>query len=152
MTIHKQVGVNLQITARAWRKKADAAAARLGLSEAAGWTLFSLLQTGDGTHLAVLADAMGLEGPSVSRQLDNLVAAGLVERRDDPQDRRAKALYLTRAGRDICARMDRLLNEVRVYLLQGLSREDIDTLFRVCRHIQDRAGHPAALQVLDDAT
>jgi MarR family transcriptional regulator for hemolysin len=148
MSVQKQVGVELQRTARAWRKQADAAAARLGLSEAVGWTLFSLQETGDGTHLSVLADTMGLEAPSVSRLLDILVSGGLVERRDDPRDRRAKTLHLTSLGHEMCARMEIMMNEMRIHLLDGLSPEDIDTLLRVCRDIQARAGQPAPLRVL----
>jgi MarR family transcriptional regulator, transcriptional regulator for hemolysin len=145
------VGFSLQITARAWRKKADSTVARLGLSDAAGWALANLLRLGDGTHLSALAESMCLEGPSAARLLDNLAAAGLVERRDDPHDRRVKTLHLTASGQDICRRMNELMTEIRAYLLQDISAEDLNTVLRACRLIQARAGHPAALQVLDEA-
>lgn len=143
--IYKNIGVALHSTARAWRKRADAIAARLGLSEAAGWALLTLQHTGDGTHLATLADAMGLEGPSVSRLLTTLINAGLVERRDDPADGRAKTLHVTAAGQDICTRLNELLHGVRAYLLQDVSHEDMLVLLRVCGNIQGRADAPVLL-------
>lgn len=149
-TLHKQVGVALQSTARAWRKRADAVAAQLGLSEAAGWTLLSLQHAGAGAHLTVLADVMGLEGPSVSRQLNTLVEAGLVERRDDPGDRRAKTLHITLAGQEVCTRLNSLLHDVRVHLLQDASVEEMAVLLRVCQRIQARAAAPARLGMLED--
>lgn len=149
---HKQIGLTLLCTARAWRKRADSVAARLGLSDAAGWTLMTLHHCGDGTHLATLADTMGLEGPSVSRLLGTLIEAGLVERRDDPADRRAKTLHVTASGRETCNRLDLALNDVRAYLLQDSTPEEMAVLLRVCRRIQARAAVPPALCAPEDPT
>lgn len=46
----------------------------------------------------VLAERMGLEAMTLSAHLDRLEAAGLVERRPDPTDRRAKIVHLTRTA------------------------------------------------------
>ena len=47
-----------------------------------------------------IADAVGRGAPAVSRSVDSLVRAGLVERLQDPDNRRRLALRLTDAGRD----------------------------------------------------
>jgi MarR family transcriptional regulator for hemolysin len=49
----------------------------------------------------VLAERMGLEAMTLSAYLDRLEAAGLVERRPDPTDRRAKIVHLTRTADDV---------------------------------------------------
>ena len=47
-----------------------------------------------------VAKAIGRGAPAVSRSVDALVRAGLVERTQDPNNRRRLALRLTRQGRD----------------------------------------------------
>ena len=47
-----------------------------------------------------VAKAVGRGAPAVSRSVDTLVRAGLVERTQDPDTRRRLALRLTQAGRD----------------------------------------------------
>jgi DNA-binding MarR family transcriptional regulator len=47
-----------------------------------------------------VAHAVGRGAPAVSRAVDSLVRAGLVERTQDPDNRRRLALRLTEAGRE----------------------------------------------------
>lgn len=47
-----------------------------------------------------VANAVGRGAPAVSRSIETLVRAGLVERQADPNNRRRLALRLTEAGRD----------------------------------------------------
>lgn len=47
-----------------------------------------------------VASAVGRGAPAVSRSVDSLVRAGLIERQPDPAHRRRLALRLTEAGRD----------------------------------------------------
>jgi DNA-binding MarR family transcriptional regulator len=62
-----------------------------------------LLQAIAGKEPATLNDvakAIGRGAPAVSRSVDTLVRSGLVERMQDPNNRRRLALRLTQAGRD----------------------------------------------------
>src|SRR6478672_5259599 len=52
------------------------------------------------TTLNDVAKAIGRGAPAVSRSVDALVRAGLVERTQDPKNRRRLALRLTQGGRD----------------------------------------------------
>ena len=47
-----------------------------------------------------IAGAVGRGAPAISRAVDSLVRAGLVERTQDPDNRRRLALRLTEAGRE----------------------------------------------------
>lgn len=63
-----------------------------------------LLSTIAGKEPATLNDvakAIGRGAPAVSRSVDALVRSGLVERTQDPNNRRRLALRLTQAGRDL---------------------------------------------------
>ncbi|GHF37276.1 DNA-binding MarR family transcriptional regulator [Deinococcus metalli] len=58
-----------------------------------------------------LADLTGLSLPAASHLTDRLVQRGLAERRENPDDRRAKTLALTPAGHTFLDDMDRRINE-----------------------------------------
>lgn len=68
-----------------------------------------------------MAEELGVEGPSLVRVLDQLCIAGLVERRDDPRDGRAKTLHLTPEGDKLAAVIEDAVREVRAHLLSGIS-------------------------------
>jgi DNA-binding MarR family transcriptional regulator len=53
-----------------------------------------------GLRVTELADRHRLATNTVSNLIQQMVVAGLVTRRDDPRDRRAVTVELTRAGRD----------------------------------------------------
>lgn len=54
--------------------------------------------------LSQVAKAVGRGAPAVSRSIDTLVRAGLVERQADPQNRRRLAMRLTQRGHDTLSR------------------------------------------------
>ena len=60
---------------------------------------------GDCGELSVgaLGERLGIKLPAASIQADHLVQAGLIERTEDPEDRRRVRLRLTRRGEEIMA-------------------------------------------------
>ncbi len=61
--------------------------------------LLSCLEHGDGQKPRDLAEQVCLDASSLTGLLDRTEKAGLIERRPDPDDRRALRIYLTDAGR-----------------------------------------------------
>ena len=68
--------------------------------EAARRKLLGAIRRAEPATLNQVAAAVGRGAPAVSRSVDSLVRAGLVERQSDPAHRRRLALRLTEAGRD----------------------------------------------------
>jgi DNA-binding MarR family transcriptional regulator len=56
-------------------------------------------------NLAAVADGLGIHPSNATRACDRLVAAGLLDRRDNPADRRNLLLELTPSGRELVARV-----------------------------------------------
>ena len=56
-------------------------------------------------NMSSVAEGLGVNPPNASRTCDRLVREGLLDRRDDPSDRRNVALTLTPAGRRLVAAM-----------------------------------------------
>jgi MarR family transcriptional regulator for hemolysin len=79
----------------------------------------------------VLAEALGLEGPSLVRLLDQLCARGLVERRDDSSDGRAKILHLTQEGRALAGVVEPAVDAFRTQLVSEVSDDDLAAALRV---------------------
>ena len=82
---------------------------------------------------------MGIEGPSLVRLIDLLQAEGLLERREDPTDRRAKMLHLTALGEKRADDINRVLRRVRSHLLKDISAEDLAVTFEALQKIEQRA-------------
>lgn len=70
------------------------------LVERARRKLLSAIGANEPATLNQVAEAVRRGAPAVSRSVDTLVRAGLVERTQDPDNRRRLALRLTRQGRD----------------------------------------------------
>jgi MarR family transcriptional regulator for hemolysin len=116
---------------RAYRAAVDKVAAEYGLSQATGLPVLLLGRLGDGVRCGVLAESLGVEAPSLVRVTDHLIESGLVERREDAHDRRAKTLHLTDEGKRRAARMEEALVPFRRQLFDGIPEADVDACLRV---------------------
>jgi DNA-binding MarR family transcriptional regulator len=74
--------------------------------------------------LTGVSAALGLDTSTLSRTVDGLVRAGLVDRAEDPADRRSLRLTLTAAGRAKVAFIDETCNRYYAGLLAGMSERD----------------------------
>lgn len=135
---------NLMVLSRAYRGAADKALADYGLSQATAWPVILAGRLGDGVRQGALAEALGVEGPSLVRVLDQLVAAGLMERREDALDRRAKTLHLTEAGHALRKEVEDVLVELRRRLFDGVSEADLQACLRVFDSLKAALGRGAA--------
>ncbi len=137
--IHSEFGLLVARLGRLWRREADQALAAHGLSEATAIPLLVLSRRGKCVRQGELAEEVGIEGPSLVRLIDLLQAEGLVERREDPTDRRAKMLHLTALGEIRADEINRILRRVRAHLLKDISGEDLAVTFEVLQRIEQRA-------------
>jgi len=133
-------------TGRLWRRAADQKLQPFGLTEATWLPLLRISRSATPMHQKELAAALSLDNSSVVRLIDNLEAAGLVERQEG-EDRRAKAIVLTEAGRRTVVEVERVAQSVREEALAGLPRADVETAFRVLEHISAVFSRPIEEQV-----
>jgi MarR family transcriptional regulator for hemolysin len=134
--IQAELGLLVARLARVWRRKADQTLSAHGLSEATAHPLLILSRGGPNVRQGVLAEEMGLEGPSVVRLIDLLAAEGMVERREDPTDRRAKMLHLTDLGEAKADEIKRVMWRLRADLMKGISPDELAVTFDVLRRIE----------------
>jgi MarR family transcriptional regulator for hemolysin len=134
---------DLIVNARSYRMVADKALADLGLSQATAWPIVMAGRLGDGVRQGAVADALGVEGPSLTRVIDQLVAAELMQRKEDPSDRRAKTLHLTPAGAAQRLCIESVLMDLRRRVFDGASYEDLAAFVRVLELLRGHLGRHA---------
>jgi DNA-binding MarR family transcriptional regulator len=123
-----------------------------GIDWAAHALLFHLVQHGP-QRASALAEAACVDPSTVSRQVGDLVRAGLVERQPDPEDGRASLLVATPRGHEMhdarLARRERMFARV----VEGWPDEDVDRLTRLLARFNDSyiAVRPALLAELGPA-
>lgn len=138
-SIHAEIGFLIARLARLWRREANQVLADHGLSEATALPLMVLSRQDKCVRQGVLAEELGIEGPSLVRLIDLLQAEGLVERREHPTDRRAKMLHLTPMGEAKAAEINRVLRRLRTYLLKDLESDRLAATFEALQTIEQRA-------------
>ncbi|MBV2163665.1 MAG: MarR family transcriptional regulator [Comamonas sp.] len=132
------LGVRLVGLGRRWRKTLDTQLATNGLSDAAWTPLMHLLRLGDGLSQTELAAAIGLEGSSLVRLLDMLVAQGLIERQAHASDRRIKLIYLTPQGRQTATEVRQRLTAIEDALLVDLEPQAAQWMLQAFDRIEAR--------------
>ncbi|SIS65493.1 MarR family winged helix-turn-helix transcriptional regulator [Neptunomonas antarctica] len=83
---------------------------------------------GEGVRQVDLAEALEVKPITLARLLDELEKNGLVERRRDPQDRRAHQVYLTSAAQPHLASIKKVIEVIRNEALSDLTEEQIENL------------------------
>ena len=93
----------------------------------------------EGLKMNELSRLLMVTGGNVTAIVDQLEHEGLVERLDEPSDRRAYRIRLTRSGERGFAEMARAHEEWVVSLLEGLSRREREELLRLLAKLKQHA-------------
>ncbi|EPR18942.1 MarR family transcriptional regulator [Sphingobium indicum IP26] len=123
---------------RQWRQLADLALAEFGVSNSAGWCLIYLDRLGPDARQADLAEELGIAQPSLVRTLDQLQAAGLVERVPNPDDRRSNRIAFTPEGKELVGQIEARLANLRRELLEGVPDTAIEILVNLLGLLERR--------------
>lgn len=129
-TAKDTIGFLLSDTARLMRRDFERRARPVGLTRAQWQALFNLARN-EGCNQATLADLLDVEPITLARVVDRLEASGLVERRLDPGDRRARLLFLGERAHPLLEELRALGAETREVALAGISEEERHQLARL---------------------
>ncbi len=117
------IGFLLNDAARLMRKDFERRTRSLGLTRAQWQALFHLARN-EGCNQAALADLLEVEPITLARLVDRLEAGGLVERRPDPGDRRARLLFLGERAHPLLEQLRALGAETREIALAGIGDDE----------------------------
>src|ERR1035437_8705552 len=129
MPIQREIAFTIMDVARMLKTYADQRARRFGISRAQ-WGVLVRLDRSEGLKQSELADILDLQPISLTRLLDRLAENKLIERRADPNDRRANRLFLTPAARPLLERLAELGKDMMTTVLEGLDPKSNERLLR----------------------
>lgn len=129
------IGFLLNDTARLYRRAFNARTRDCGIT-ALQWRLMVYLRREEGIRQGPLAELIEVEPITLSRMVDRLAEAGLVERRADPTDRRAWQLYLTPRANDLLNDMRRTTDTIAEEATDGLSPAERDKLAQLVERVR----------------
>jgi len=121
---------------RMLRLYADKEARRFGLTRAQ-WAVLAKLERTEGLKQTEIADLMEIQPITLTRLIDKLCDAGLIERRSDDTDRRVNRLYLTQASRPLMEKLAVLRSEITQSALASLSNEETHQLVDQLESVKD---------------
>ena len=123
--------------ARLYRRRFDIKSRGLGITRPQ-WQVLAVLTRYEGANQAFLADYLEVEPITLSRMIDRMADAGLIERRPDPSDRRAWRLFATQAGWDLRARMVAVATEIEDEAFDGVAPEAKALLTDILGQVRDK--------------
>jgi MarR family transcriptional regulator, transcriptional regulator for hemolysin len=111
------------------------------LAEAGGslpvWLVLISLKSGQLASQRELADAIGIQGATLTHHLDAMESAGLVTRRRDPENRRLHLVELTPAGDALFSRMREAAMAFDERLRTGLTQPNVARLEELLARLRD---------------
>jgi MarR family transcriptional regulator for hemolysin len=112
---------------RLLRTLADQRARTMGMTRAQ-WAVLLRLERNEGLIQADLAETLDVQPITLTRLIDRLCDNGMVERRPDPNDRRARFLFLTAAARPLIERITSEIEDLSETILAGVEPGAVDTM------------------------
>ncbi len=147
---HDPLGLHLTRVSRAVSRAFDGVLAEAGGSLPV-WLVLISLKSGQPASQRKLAEAVGVQGATLTHHLNAMESAGLVTRRRDPANRRLHLVGLTSEGdalflrlRDAAAAFDRRLRA-------GLSESEASQLEALLTRLRDNVG-PGVIREREAAT
>ena len=134
--ISREIAISIVDVARMLKTYADQRARQFGISRAQ-WTVLMRLDRFEGLKQSELAEVLDLQPISLTRLLDRLAGNGLIERRPDPNDRRANRLYLTPAARPLLKQLSELGEDMMTSVLDSIDEPSRERLLKNLASMKD---------------
>jgi MarR family transcriptional regulator for hemolysin len=127
--LKNDLGWALGVVFRSYLKAANAAFADVP-GGPRGYQVLAAATRGEPESQLALAQHLGVDRTVMTYLLDDLAGAGLIERRPDPADRRARRILATAWGRELLDDLDQRLRAAEQFVLAGLDSTEDRQAFR----------------------
>ncbi len=103
------------------------------------WRVLATLSDGDGLTIGQLADMVIAKQPTVTKIIDRMSEAGLVERHTGQVDKRQTTIYTTERGKELVRDLLRRAKVAETSALRRFSDGEVETLKLTLRRMIERA-------------
>jgi MarR family transcriptional regulator, transcriptional regulator for hemolysin len=132
------IGLQTSRTAKVLSRAFDDALATAGGSLPV-WLVLVALKGRQFDAQRELAEAVGIEGPTLTHHLNRMEAAGLVTRTRDPENRRLHRVALTPDGHALFDRLRRAAGDFDRRLRRGMTDAEVVVLRGLLERLHDNA-------------
>jgi MarR family transcriptional regulator for hemolysin len=134
--MNREFAFTIMDVARMIKTYADQRGRQFGISRAQ-WAVLVRIERSEGLKQSELAEILDLQPISLTRLLDRLADNKLIERRADPNDRRANRLFLTPAARPLLEQLADLGEDMMATVLDGLDAKTIERTLRDLERVRE---------------
>ena len=134
--INREFAFTIMDVARMLRTYADQRARQFGVSRAQ-WAVLVRIDRSPGLKQSELAEILDLQPITLTRLLDRLADNDLIERKPDPNDRRANRLYVTPAAKPMLDQLNVLGADMMETALEGLDAQTVERTLRQIDTVKD---------------
>jgi MarR family transcriptional regulator for hemolysin len=138
---HPPLGLHLTRVARTVSRAFDDTLAEAGGSLPV-WLVLISLKSGQRASQRELAQAVGVQGATLTHHLNTMESAGLVTRRRDPANRRLHLVELTPAGDTLFLRLRDAATAFDRRLRAGLTETEVSQLETLLTRLRDNVAGP----------
>lgn len=132
------IGLNLARSAKLVSRAFDDALASAGGSTST-WLVLIALKTQPGANQRTIAEAVGIQGATLTHHLDAMESAELLARRRDPANRRMHLVELTDAGERLFHELCKAAAAFDRRLRNDLGQDEIDRLEELLAKLVENA-------------
>lgn len=123
----RSVGVKLTVVSRQLWQDFDQSVDSIGVSRAK-WRLIATVASKPGVTQRLIAELLEISEVTAGRLIDRLCADGYLERRENPNDRRAHCIHVTPAAQPLLERLSEVARKHEEDTFAGLDDADLDKL------------------------
>lgn len=134
----RRVGLKLATVARRLVVKFNQRVEKMGLSRAK-YSVIAVVNNKQGVTQREISDKLDVTEATAGKLVERLCADGYLERRDNPNDRRAKAVYLTPAAQPLLEKLSQIAQQIENEAFSGFTDRDVLELETILDKMADNA-------------
>ncbi len=123
----REIGLKMAVLARQMRQRFDERVEQMGVTRAK-WVLIAAVAGNPGTTQREIAAKLEVSDVTAGRMIDRISADGLIERRENPQDRRAYRIFLTPAAQPVMAKLATAADAYEQEMFSCMDEAELETM------------------------
>jgi len=107
-----------------------------------GWGQFRIIITlfhKEGINQEELSNSLGVDKTTITRTLKKMQSSNLIEKKNNPNDKRAHLIYLTDKSRNLQSYLNQLKSEIDIKLLYGFTEKEITLAFTLLSRLEENS-------------
>lgn len=127
VNLRRGIGLKMTVLARQMRQRFDERVEQMGVTRAK-WILIAAVAGNPGSTQRELAARLEVSDVTAGRMIDRVCADGLIERRENPQDRRAYRVCLTAAAQPLLTKLAAAAEAYEEEMFSAMAEAELATL------------------------